>query len=209
MTRASAISDGPDAATSGLKSGGNADRHAMDQAEATVVLRPGHCKRCSKCGEVKALEEFRREARNKDGRCSSCKMCARAPEKKYYEENRETVLAKRKRYYEENRETVLAKQKRYREENPERVRARRKRYYKKNRETVLARGKRYCEDNPESVRARQERYRKRSAKRLDDAYVRKVLTHGTLLTFGDIPKDLIEAKRAQLQLLRAVEGGKA
>lgn len=35
-------------------------------------------KRCSKCGEVKPLEEFSRDSRRRDGRRSACKMCAQS-----------------------------------------------------------------------------------------------------------------------------------
>ena len=41
-------------------------------------------KRCSKCGEVKSLEEFRRDRSKKLGRRSRCRECERQYERAYY-----------------------------------------------------------------------------------------------------------------------------
>ena len=40
-------------------------------------------KRCSKCGEVKPLEEFRRDRSKKQGRRSRCRECERQSERIY------------------------------------------------------------------------------------------------------------------------------
>ena len=41
-------------------------------------------KRCSKCGEVKPLEEFRRDRSRKLGRFPQCRECERQYERTYY-----------------------------------------------------------------------------------------------------------------------------
>ena len=41
-------------------------------------------KRCSTCGEVKSLEEFRRVRSKKQGRHSRCRECERQYERAYY-----------------------------------------------------------------------------------------------------------------------------
>lgn len=41
-------------------------------------------KRCSKCGEVKPLEEFRRDRSKKLGRFPQCRECERQYERAYY-----------------------------------------------------------------------------------------------------------------------------
>ena len=41
-------------------------------------------KRCSKCGEVKPLEEFRRNRNLKQGRNPQCRECERQYERAYY-----------------------------------------------------------------------------------------------------------------------------
>ncbi len=50
-------------------------------------------KRCSRCGDIKAISQFRREPRNRDGRKGQCRACSnardrtRAQEKKRLEAN--------------------------------------------------------------------------------------------------------------------------
>ena len=55
-------------------------------------------KRCSKCGDVKALGEFHKNARAKDGRKSRCAACLRADRKAYCESHRVEVAASQKVY---------------------------------------------------------------------------------------------------------------
>jgi len=64
-------------------------------------------KRCTKCGEVKPLDEFHVDKNRSDGRRSACKDCARIRRQEYYWQNRETALEKTKAYYGQNRETIL------------------------------------------------------------------------------------------------------
>lgn len=81
-------------------------------------------KTCPKCGEVKALSEFNKDAISKDGKQFWCKKCHSASWKIWYLKN-----AERKRDREAKR----------RAENPERARAR---------------FAKWCADNPEArVRA--------------------------------------------------------
>lgn len=101
-------------------------------------------KTCTKCGEVKPLDEYCRASRNNDGRRSDCKLCTRAaqveyhsrpevklrkaerhrsPETKarkaeYHVENRGQLLESSRRYYAENREQITERTRRYYSENP-------------------------------------------------------------------------------------------
>jgi hypothetical protein len=67
-------------------------------------------KKCAKCGETKAVEQFPWKIKAKGYRQSRCKLCKRADAKKYHQENREAVLAQQREYREDNREAVLARQ---------------------------------------------------------------------------------------------------
>jgi len=51
-------------------------------------------KKCSKCGEVKRLDEFSKDARKKDGKQYQCKACNKA----YKQENKEKVCERQKAY---------------------------------------------------------------------------------------------------------------
>ncbi len=76
-------------------------------------------KRCTKCGEVKALTEFSVRSRAKDGRQFNCKAC----DKQYHDATRERIVARMRVYNTRIRDKRIAY-----------CRA----YYAKNRSSLLA-----------------------------------------------------------------------
>ena len=111
-------------------------------------------KRCTGCGEVKAVEDFSRDKAKKDGLTPRCKACHR----RYREENREAIAEKDRRYYEENCEAIAEYNRRWREENREAHLGRKRRYYEENREAVLESHRRYYEENREAALDSKRRY---------------------------------------------------
>ena len=80
-------------------------------------------KKCSKCKEVKAVDEFQKNKSSKDGLRSQCKVCTSERSRKYYEENREAEREKNRKYHEENREAERERHRKYEKENREMTRA--------------------------------------------------------------------------------------
>jgi hypothetical protein len=80
-------------------------------------------KRCTRCGEVKAVEEYGKDKRRGDGLQSRCKECMRAYDAKRYREHPEKVKASVAKWSRENPEKVRAKNVKWRRENPEKLRA--------------------------------------------------------------------------------------
>ena len=101
-------------------------------------------KRCSKCGEIKTLSEFGKNAAAKDGLQSWCRQC-------YAEYN-----AKR---YIENREKELAKNAKWRAEHPEKHVAKSLRWEKANPEKHSAKNLAWAKNNPEKANAKTQRRR--------------------------------------------------
>jgi len=101
-------------------------------------------KKCTKCGEVKSLDEFTNDKKGKHGKASRCKDC----DKIYYQDNRENKLKKAKEYYEGNKE----KRKKYIEENKKTIKKNRKEYTAKNKEYIKKRQQKYREKNKESIK---------------------------------------------------------
>lgn len=79
-------------------------------------------KNCSKCGDLKSLEDYYSDKRAKDGRESSCKDCSskhhtdyhlrnltksRTRNKNYFNENKDACHATNKVYYENNESTEI------------------------------------------------------------------------------------------------------
>lgn len=85
-------------------------------------------KTCTKCGEEKALEDFYRDRRCRDGRRPDCKGCRNLTNSKYYAQQdvRERQADYRRQYYDENRHNLLRKAREH-HEKPE-VKKRRAQY---------------------------------------------------------------------------------
>ena len=115
-------------------------------------------KKCTKCGEVKPLEKFKLDSRNKSGVAESCKDCVNAYHRKYYEENHDKHLARGRKYHAENRDKDLARGKKYKAENRAKELARAKKYYEENRAKELARVKKYYAENRDEVAAYKKKY---------------------------------------------------
>ena len=80
-------------------------------ATAKSGARSMNQKRCTKCAELKALSEFRKDRSGKNGLRSQCKACAAAYGKQY----RAAHPDYHKRYREGNYEDALAREKHYRD----------------------------------------------------------------------------------------------
>ena len=78
-------------------------------------------KACTKCGEVKLLEDFFVDNSIKSGRRPSCKECHNADQKKHYAENRAKIAARKKKYYADNPEKYAAKDAKRRAAKLERI----------------------------------------------------------------------------------------
>jgi len=80
-------------------------------------------KKCTKCNEVRSLEDFTRDSRSKDGRHSNCKICTRLRDAKRLNEKKEEINARRRQSNKDRGEEILIKQRIYRENNKDRINA--------------------------------------------------------------------------------------
>lgn len=108
-------------------------------------------KSCTKCGETKQIEDFKKDSSSKSGRKSYCKVCAAANAKSWYENNTERGKESRRTYKEENAE-------RFREIN--------RKHYRDNKSVYLARAKAAYESNPEYVKERTKAWADRNIDRV-------------------------------------------
>lgn len=103
-------------------------------------------RKCSKCSEVKTLDDFPRDKSGKDGRRASCKKCE---------------AARRRQIYYANRDKEIERARKYREEHLPQVVASRTKRYEENREREIQRAIEWKKENPERVRANKYNRRKR------------------------------------------------
>ena len=76
-------------------------------------------KRCSKCGERKALKEFHRDRRHSDGRRSECILCESAHKQSYYTQNQSSIRTRRKVLHRANPEKNRKWCRKWRADHPE------------------------------------------------------------------------------------------
>lgn len=65
-----------------------------------------NAKKCSKCNEIKSVDEFFTDPEMEDGLWSHCKLCQRI------EVNKKKIVKYRRRYYKANREKILERRRR-------------------------------------------------------------------------------------------------
>jgi hypothetical protein len=89
---------------------------------------------CSKCGEEKDISRFHKKRRSRDGLDARCKTCATAAygraQSEYYKKNKDAITEYKKRWAEENKERIQAKKRDYCKKNKERI----NQYQRKKRE---------------------------------------------------------------------------
>ena len=90
----------------------------MDTTEQT--------KACSKCGIVKPLSEFSKQASLPGGRKHQCKACDAKYHKQYYTENREQLLIDQAEYAKTHPEVCQKAKKKYADANIDKIRESRK-----------------------------------------------------------------------------------
>ena len=129
-------------------------------------------KKCSKCGEVKSIDSFRKTGRRIRNECLTC-------EKLY----RHKWMQKNKDYRKNHREAINISLSKYR---------------KNNKEKVNAASRKWREADHERAKESNRRSYKNRAKNLTDGYI----AHELKVRINDLPIDLIEEKRQQLQIFR-------
>lgn len=187
-------------------------------------------KKCSKCGEVKGIGEFRYAADRPAKRHSQCKKCVR----KYYEENKEHILQRTKIWRLENPEKHKKKVREYVLRNKDIIAKRKHEYYLKNREKYRQLEKlRRIEKKEELARYEKMRWERdkdklreykskwhqankdrinekarKNVKALDDSYIINNISQLTGLKREQISPELIGVKRAIITAKRELKSHK-
>lgn len=116
-------------------------------------------KRCTRCGETKALSEFSKRKTSKDGLEWQCKACKSACAHKYHIANQENIKVRKARWYAANKEKARIAKAKYRAANADKVKTQRAKYRADNRDRRTAAQAEYRAENPKIELAI--RYRRR------------------------------------------------
>ncbi len=80
-------------------------------------------KRCSRCGIVKPVSEFGKDASRKDGLNVWCKSCKRECDRQYYKSHAGEIANKKHQYWADNVEEIAAYRHQWWIDNPDKARA--------------------------------------------------------------------------------------
>lgn len=155
-------------------------------------------KKCTKCKKSypATTEYFHKEPRVKSGLAARCKNCARkrvsewAHRTGYYKHYRRPPGSRKYRKCPEARRRAIESAKKYKKENPQKV---------------ALYNKRYAAKNKALVRKINERSKAKGRRELGDSYMRSLILGRGGIKWGDIPQELIELKRVQIQLHRKIK----
>lgn len=112
-------------------------------------------KLCRSCGETKAVTEFQKATRRKDGLQPYCRAC----HAQRYQENRERLLQAARKRYRANPQPHKDRAKDWAHANPERRREIIASYSRRHVEQLTAKGREWREKHPEMVREKERRRR--------------------------------------------------
>jgi hypothetical protein len=119
-------------------------------------------KKCTKCKEVKSLDEFYNHKIGKNGKRHECKICTKNHNKEYNKKNKEKNKNHNKEYYKKNKEKFSQHAKEYYKKNKEKILLQKKEYNKKNKENNNKYNKEYRKNNKEKEKKRRALYRKKN-----------------------------------------------
>lgn len=123
-------------------------------------------KRCTKCSEVKSIDDFHLRTKSKDGHRPHCKVCAGKYDKAYAGKNKEKLSSYRKHWRDSRgKESAAAYQRDYRAKNKEEVEAREAAYRASHKKERAALRKSYKQNNRRKVNDSKQRSRKRHVDR--------------------------------------------
>lgn len=111
-------------------------------------------KRCSKCDNLKPIDNFNWASKKKGKRHSRCKECQAEDRIK----NKEKIREYQKKWYQENREAKLEQSNKWKRENKERKRKTDREWYEANKERVAKYHKKWNEENAERIRKQKQQY---------------------------------------------------
>jgi len=141
-------------------------------------------KKCSRCKEIKNIDQFNKRKDSKDGYSYWCKLCFSKQHKLTYNDRKDKIKEyckewyyknydklkeqrvlkkdktkeRHKIYYENNKEYVKYKVKEYAENNEELVKQQKHKSYENNKESRLLKNKEWALNNPDKVRISQKKF---------------------------------------------------
>jgi hypothetical protein len=123
-------------------------------------------KTCNICNIEKGLEFFYKRKDSSDGFRKECKDCCNLRNKKYVEENKESIKEYKKKFYQSNKEVITERSKQWRVNNIEASKDIAKRYFDKESTRIIR--KEYYQKNKEYYSLKNKEYKKLNKEKLNE-----------------------------------------
>jgi len=124
-------------------------------------------KKCTKCGEVKGLDEFPNRKDGRNGKHSFCKICLKEYKKIKYNKNKVKIKQDSKERYEKNKQRLIKGMKLYNEKNKEKRKEYNKKYRLNNEENIKEKRKEYNFKNKEKIKEQTKEYYEKNKLKID------------------------------------------
>lgn len=151
-------------------------------------------KECSFCREAKALSDYYKDSRAKDGHTSRCKACVNADSKTWKKQNAERYAEYRTAYYEKNKAKLITIRSAWAKENADKVKSYDRKWREANAQRLKAMDMAWRKDHPEKVAE----YRRKHVDEVSQSYVANLLEIPT----AKVPPELLQMKRDEIALRR-------
>ena len=168
-------------------------------------------KKCSKCGEMKGVEEYGKLSASPDGYRTICKFCMNKYNATYRKENKESIRLSRNKYYSNNKDKYKEYRDRYkpyrilymdnyRITHAAEIREYKKIYDKRDVEKKRRRLSQWSINNRDKIAG----YRSKNSETLSDSFIIQRITDKLNLNASQIREnpELIEIKRTILKTKR-------
>ena len=160
---------------------------ARSNSQGIFVFKITMEKKCTKCGEVKSLDEFNNSSKGKNGKNSRCRVCRNKVVKQWRKNNVDHIKKYNKKYGKDYRDTnakelkekakinyqkdkikICERQKIYKNKNEEKIKKRAKEYRKENYESISDYKKEYYIKNKEQLNKKSKIYRGKNKQKLSN-----------------------------------------
>jgi len=176
---------------------GATEKRARINRKANLLLK-GKVK-CTGCLRTRLSKFF-----PKLEECNRCNECLSKADKIRRAKNKERDSAKRRAWYALNAERERRRASDWAKKHPELVKEIRKKYWKTHKDESRIRNIAWRKHNPEKHRAIYLRGGRRARETLSDPYVKNQLVNQQGYVYSEIPDNVVEMKRAQMDLTRAI-----
>ncbi len=122
--------------------------------------------------------------------------------KKYSLIHKDELIRKSREYYHNHKDKCRERARQYRIRNGDKINEISRLYRSNHKNEIKKKNSLYRLTHQEQLQLLQQKLHKKYIRELGDCYIKQILTQKSILSYADIPKELIELKRLQIKIKR-------